>query len=264
METMTVDQMIAHSYAPFSVSPTLGKLADALAKAQAGITGAAKDRTNPHFGSKYATLDACWDACRKALSANGLAVVQLPSSDGSKVSVTTVLAHASGEWISSMVTMVAKDGTPQSIGSALTYGRRYGLCAAVGVAPEEDDDGNGAQPDRATNGRSTPAPPRPASAATGPVTVTDVAFKDGTTNGRKWRKFTVTFSDGSKGGTLNAELGAAASSAKAKALPVRPLLKSTAYGHDLEALDIVRESAPDVVPPEPAGFMDIPDDQVPF
>lgn len=137
-----VDQMPAHNYAPFSCSPTIGKLAEALSAAQATIKSAEKDRVNPHFKSKYATLDACWEACRDSLSKHGIAVMQLPSMDGALVTLTTVLAHGSGEWVSSAVTLVASDSKPQSVGSALTYGRRYGLCAAVGVAPEEDDDGN--------------------------------------------------------------------------------------------------------------------------
>lgn len=258
--------------APFFASPTIGKLAEALAKAQGVIKPAEKDRENPHFRSKYATLDACWAACRDALSQHGLSVVQLPDSDGVKVSVTTVLAHGSGEWISSRVTMIAKDGSPQAVGSALTYGRRYGLCAAVGVAPEEDDDGNAATGDRsASNGHAANGAKREtANRATGEitdawiVTVTDVSVKDGQTNGRKWRKFTVTFSNGAKGGTLNAEIGQAAINAKAKGLSVRPLLKSTQYGNDLDALDVVRETPPAAMPEEPAGFMDVPDGDIPF
>lgn len=126
-------------------SQTVGALAAALAKAQAEIEGAAKDRVNPHFKSSYATLASVWDACRPALSKHGLAVVQSPESDGPAVTVHTTLLHASGEWMRSSLTASARDGTPQSIGSALTYLRRYSLASMVGVAPE-DDDGNDAQP----------------------------------------------------------------------------------------------------------------------
>lgn len=264
----TDDQMAAHSYAPFAASPAIGKLADALAKAQGVIKPAEKDRENPHFHSKYATLDACWAACRDALSKHGLSVVQLPSSDGAKVSVTTVLAHSSGEWISSTVTMIAKDGSPQSIGSALTYGRRYGLCSAVGVAPEEDDDGNAAQgAQAASNGRSNgtatgashgQAAPTTALNADARLRVTGVTFKDGTTNGRPWRKYTVAFSDGSRAGTLNGEIGKAAEHAQKANLDVRPVLKRTQFGFDLEGLDVVRE----VLPPEPPAHL--LDDEPPF
>ena len=58
-------------------SETIGKLAEALAKAQARIKPAAKDKRNPHFKSEYADLASVWNACREALSANGLALVQI-------------------------------------------------------------------------------------------------------------------------------------------------------------------------------------------
>jgi hypothetical protein len=118
---------------------TIGKLASALAKAQAEITGAAKDANNPHFGSKYADLASVWDACRGPLTKHEIAVVQRPSADGNKVTVETVLLLASGESLAGSLTCQARDAGPQSIGSAITYLRRYGLAAMVGVAPEDDD-----------------------------------------------------------------------------------------------------------------------------
>ena len=79
-----------------------------------------------------------------------LAVVQTPTAEGSKVTVTTLLMHSSGEWLASDLTVTADKGTAQGIGSAITYARRYGLSSVVGVAPgddiadEGDDDGNAA------------------------------------------------------------------------------------------------------------------------
>ena len=120
-------------------SPGIAQLATALALAQGEIEGASKDRENPHFRSKYADLASCWDACRAPLSKHGLSVVQLPRSEGATVTVTTMLLHKSGEYISEAMTMTAQDSKPQSVGSALTYARRYGLSAVVGIAPEDDD-----------------------------------------------------------------------------------------------------------------------------
>ena len=57
-------------------SESIAALAAALSKAQASITGALKDSANPFFKSKYADLASCWDACRKPLTDNGLAVIQ--------------------------------------------------------------------------------------------------------------------------------------------------------------------------------------------
>jgi hypothetical protein len=137
------------------MSPQVGELAAALAKAQAAMKPAQKDAKNPHFGSRYSSLAEVWDAIREPLTANGLSVVQLPSSTPSSVSVATTLLHTSGQWMRSSFTMLlrpeySKNGTelkpgPQQVGSAITYGRRYGLCAMVGVAStDEDDDGNAA------------------------------------------------------------------------------------------------------------------------
>ena len=140
-----------------SMSPTIGKLADALSKAQASMQNADKDRVNPFFGRSYATLSSVWEACREALSANGLSVMQPVTSQGKAVTVTTLLAHASGEWVRADLTVDAKDASAQSVGSATTYGRRYGLSAMVGVAQEEDDDGNAA-----SHGQGATSPARPA------------------------------------------------------------------------------------------------------
>lgn len=120
-------------------SESIKELAAALSKAQAEIKGAAKDSDNPFFKSRYADLSAVWDACREPLTKNGLAVSQFPSADGPKVTVETILMHESGEWISRDLTITAKEDSPQAIGSAVTYARRYALAAVAGVAPEDDD-----------------------------------------------------------------------------------------------------------------------------
>ena len=154
------------------------KLALALAKAQGQMANAAKDTRNPFFNSKYADLASVWDACRKPLADNELAVVQLPvGADAAHVAIETLLLHSSGESISSVVVVpisaTGKDGKPvainaQHVGSAITYARRYGLSAMVGIAPDaEDDDGNTA------SGRdAAPTRPQPRSATPLPVSAT--------------------------------------------------------------------------------------------
>ena len=146
------------------MSPTIGKLADALAKAQAEMEGATKDSTNPHFRSKYADLASIRDACRP-LAKYGIAHLQPTRAEGPHVTVTTLLLHSSGEWIAEDLTLTAGQNTPQAVGSAITYGRRYGLAAMVGIAPE-DDDGEAAEPRNApvtavTDIRPKPAPAKP-------------------------------------------------------------------------------------------------------
>ena len=130
-----------------SHSPELDQLATALAAAQGSMQGAVKDRTNPAFKSSYADLASTWDACRVALSTNGLAVSQHPGrlEDGS-VTVTTMLLHRSGQHITSVCSALPRDASPASVGSVVTYLRRYGLAAAVGVSPEDDDGQAASQP----------------------------------------------------------------------------------------------------------------------
>lgn len=142
-------------------SAEIGELAKALAAAQGEMTAAAKDATNPHFKSRYATLASVWDAIRGPLSRNGLSVSQvLETPDASPgVIVRTMLLHSSGQWIASRYVMPIPDKlTPQAVGSAITYARRYALSAIVGIAPDDDDDGNAASVTPARQEAPKPAP----------------------------------------------------------------------------------------------------------
>ena len=135
------------------MSETINELATALAKAQATIKPASKDSVNPHFKSKYADLGAVWDACRKPLTDNGLSVVQLPTDAGEgRVGLTSMLIHSSGQYISCCYSTKLRQDDAQSVGSALTYLRRYGLASLIGIVADEDDDGNSAS--RPQNGAS--------------------------------------------------------------------------------------------------------------
>jgi hypothetical protein len=125
-------------------SEALEKLGEALAKAQGQIQDAKKDSDNPFFKSHYADLASVWEACRKPLSDNGLAVIQSIEVKEGKRFVSTMLLHSSGQFIASELDLTMKEETMQSIGSAITYARRYSLSALVGVAPDDDDDGEGA------------------------------------------------------------------------------------------------------------------------
>lgn len=122
-------------------SEQVNELFTALAKAQGQMEGAIKDSANPFFKSKYADLTSVWTACRKALTDNGLSVIQVPSTDAENVSITTQLCHSSGQWVSGKLSMKPVKTDPQSILSCITYIRRGSLASFVGVAPE-DDDGN--------------------------------------------------------------------------------------------------------------------------
>jgi hypothetical protein len=125
-------------------SPEIAKLAAALCKAQAAMGGAKKDSTNPHFKNAYADLASIWDAVRKPLTDNGLAVVQFPRTTRNGVEVETMLVHSSGEYMTDVLWLPVLKMDAQGVGSAITYGRRYALMAVTGIAPVVDDDGNAA------------------------------------------------------------------------------------------------------------------------
>ena len=104
-----------------------------------------KDKVNSFTQSRYATLNSVMEACSEALINAGIWVTQYPVPvDGnvSQLGLVTKLVHAeSGEWQESLIVMPLAKADPQAYGSALTYARRYGLSAMVGLLTE-DDDGN--------------------------------------------------------------------------------------------------------------------------
>lgn len=120
---------------------TIAKIAEALNKAQAIMSGAKKDKKNPFFKSSYADLSAVCEAVREPFADNGLSFTQTMSVlDNGRMTITTRLMHLSGEFMDS--TMILPDiSDPQKIGSAITYFRRYALMGIAGI-PAEDDDGN--------------------------------------------------------------------------------------------------------------------------
>lgn len=127
-------------------SEQIDQLATALAAAQRDIRGAAKNAANPYFKSSYADLASVWEAVREPLTANGLSIVQAPAVDNGLVGVTTLLLHNSGQWIRFTSNAEVKDLSAQSVGSAVTYLRRYALSSATGTYGDVlDDDGEAAQ-----------------------------------------------------------------------------------------------------------------------
>lgn len=116
------------------------KACAAFVKAQAAFGPALKTSVNPAFKSRYSDLASCIDAVMEALNANGLALMQIPADCESGVCVETLFVHESGEILNGgrFRAPVTKQDA-QGYGSATTYARRYGLMAACGIAPEDDD-----------------------------------------------------------------------------------------------------------------------------
>ena len=136
-------------------SESIAKLATALSIVQGKLTHAKKDSANPFFKSKYADLESVWDACRSLLAENGLCVMQFPGEflEGC-MSLDTILAHSSGEYIKQTMEVPVTKLDPQGVGSALTYMRRYALAAVVGVV-QADDDANAAVVNKSSSAMKT-------------------------------------------------------------------------------------------------------------
>src|ERR1700747_506832 len=153
-------------------SQSIASLAAALAKAQAELVNPEKslvatihsDReggTEQTF--RYAPLSSGLDIVRKTLSQHEIATVQTTAIDQTAgiVNLTTVLAHASGEWIASdwPVCAISETATPHRMGAALTYARRYALFTLVGIAGEDDLDAPDLNaPTAPASGAEKPAP----------------------------------------------------------------------------------------------------------
>lgn len=139
--------------------PGVDKVTEALVKAQGEFPTIEKGRTakvpmkaGGTYSYTYADLSDILTAVKPVLSKNGLCITQTVDGDW----LVTYLRHSSGQFLTSAIPMVGlKDNTPQAMGSALTYSRRYCACLALGVVAEEDDDAQGAQ-------NAAPKPNQPA------------------------------------------------------------------------------------------------------
>lgn len=151
-----VEHVIEQSPIQFS-HDDMSELFGALAKAQGALVPAEMSRDNPYFETKYADLNDCLTVMRGPLADNGLSLIQLPHSGDHEVRLTTFLTHESGKHISTTWGIKAKDDSPQTAGSLLTYLRRYMANAIVGVAPAADDDDGARAEAAATQAAETAA-----------------------------------------------------------------------------------------------------------
>lgn len=144
-------------------SESIAKLVTALSSAQKTLRNPALDSVHPHFkGFRYASLGAHIDALRSPLADHGIVVVQGIDSSGNAVSVSTTIAHSSGEWMRSTVGMtMAEKATAQTLGSCVTYLRRYSLAAMLMLTGEDDTD---ADEDRSAKQCGPSAPRGPTTA----------------------------------------------------------------------------------------------------
>lgn len=135
-------------------SESIANIAQALSDFQGEVSNPKQTADNPFFKSSYSPLSEVINTIRPILAKHGLSVLQAPSGDGERIIVTTLLMHSSGEWIEGDPLILKADKvTAQGAGSAISYGRRYALSAVLGIASEEEDDGNHAS-DNSGQGKS--------------------------------------------------------------------------------------------------------------
>lgn len=151
-------------------SEAINELATALSQVQGLLPPVVKSQTatvkgtsktgNPYeYTYAYASLDAVWDSCRKPLSESGLAITQVMSEKEGHPQIETVLMHTSGQWITSLLPLMAT-ADPQQLGSQITYYRRYALSALLGIVTDEDKDGQTApSANRPAARQQPPLPP---------------------------------------------------------------------------------------------------------
>lgn len=123
-------------------SESIKEIATALLAVQKEMPTVAKTASNPFFKSKYTPLDKVMPEALKALNKHGISVSQLVSNVEGKNSLTTLLMHSSGEYISGTQPLILAKDDPQGQGSAITYARRYSIMSAIGMVSDDDDDGN--------------------------------------------------------------------------------------------------------------------------
>lgn len=124
-------------------SNEIDQIAAAIAKAQASMGSATKNSSGQVRGNrnyKYADLAAIVDTYRQPFAEQGLSVVQRPQPSDTGVRIQTMILHTSGQWIADDgLYMPADQNNPQAYGSAMTYARRYGISALVGIVTDDDD-----------------------------------------------------------------------------------------------------------------------------
>jgi len=264
-------------------SESIAKLAADYCKAQAALTNPVKDAV-AHIGAgreyHYALLPSITDHVRPILGKFNLAISQHVNGEAGLLRVTTILLHASGEYLSSDAVIALPTGcTPQQLGGAITYMRRYGIQAVLGIAAEDDDDGAvasqaphsapqaQARPQAAPATNAAPRAPQAAPRANAPApptttftaAVVDVATKSGTSQaGRDWTVYRVTFDTGTKASTFDTEIGRTLQAMAGTGEAVMVEVKPSKDGKGTDIVNVV------VHQPLVGGDDDLADSDIPF
>jgi len=204
-----------------------------------------RTKSGSTYAFRYAPLDAIITHVRKPLTDNGLWFMQSVERVDDLTVLKTFLVHSSGECFSTVVPLSLNQSmTPQEQGSALTYAKRYGLCAILGLVADEDDDGNHASGHTIQSASET-AHETPESTP-GALYVSDVTSKSGETNGRQWTVYRVSLSDGRTASTFDSDIAAAAADLGDRKAPILVEVKPVPKKGTLELRAIAEIAAEDV------------------
>ncbi|MDU0441568.1 ERF family protein [Staphylococcus haemolyticus] len=174
-------------------SESITELNKALANFHKEVKQPMKDANNPFFKSKYVPLENVVEAIDDVAPKFGLTYSQYPvTTDDGKVGISTLILHESGEFIEYPPATTKPDkNTPQGVGSALTYMRRYALSAVFGITSDQDDDGNEASGKRNNqNYKQNNAPKMASSQTIGTlkqqiISITDLMKEKGRANSQQ-------------------------------------------------------------------------------
>lgn len=148
---------------PLNAGPSIAAIAAldaALIKARSAFKPLVRTAQNPHFRNNYCPLEGVLEAVTPALTANGLSLSSNFALHGERLLFVTTLSHTGGGYRQSLFPVT--DPSPQKAGATATYGTRYNVTALLGVASEDDDDGNiasGAAAKKAGKPSAVPAAP---------------------------------------------------------------------------------------------------------
>jgi hypothetical protein len=237
------------------MSPTIGSLVAALAKAQAKLQNPERNRevsvrmkTGGTYKFAYATLDAILAHARPILAAEEIALLGGIQQSDKGITISTMLAHSSGEWVESSVRFLAAVGT-QETGGLITYGRRYTLCGLLGIAAEEDDDANAASgntaEERPAAAKSEPKverEPIPADIPAWEGKIARMNQKTGEKNGKPWTRYTLVGADGDEFTTFSDSAVELVKKNKDSFFQITYL--QTKFGRDLQEIRIVADDEP--------------------
>lgn len=179
-------------------SDSIASIAKAIIAFQSSVKQPKKSATNPHFRNSYVPLDNVVDSIHESAPQHGLAYVQETLVEDDRAGVLTMIVHESGEWMEfePFLLPIGQKATPQAVGSAITYARRYSLSTAFGLASETDDDANSASDNAQQNPSKQPPRKQAPKASENQIAVLKgiadaIADKVNVENEEVYRKFNI-------------------------------------------------------------------------